>query len=75
MAEFLAGYFVAATTNSTNNIVRAGVGIAVLLAVQLTRLRKVFLHDIHGMHGVSKPGSSVRLTMTTTGAPNTAASA
>ncbi len=74
IAEFLAGYFVAATTNSTNNMVRASVGIAVLLAVRYT-LRKVFLHDIHGMHGVAKPGSSLRLTMTTAGEPNTAASA
>jgi dolichol-phosphate mannosyltransferase len=59
LAEFLFGYFTAATLPSSHNLLRVGAGIVALLAVRYT-LRKLFLHDIRGLRGRHKEPVPIR---------------
>ena len=60
MAEFLVGWTFAVATNSPSSLIRAAIGITVLVLVRYT-LRKVFLHDIRGLRGTPKPAARVRI--------------
>jgi dolichol-phosphate mannosyltransferase len=59
IAEFLFGYFTAATLPSSHHVLRACAGIAALLVARYT-LRKLFLHDIRGLRGRQKDHVPIR---------------
>jgi glycosyltransferase involved in cell wall biosynthesis len=60
-AEFLLGW-TAAVATPADLVLQTSVGIAMLLLVRYT-LRKVFLHDLRGIHGTPTPKASLRLTL------------
>ncbi len=59
-AEFFSGWTFACLTDSNSAMVRAGVGLTVLLLVRYA-MRKVFRHDLRGIRGVPKDAAAVRV--------------
>ena len=57
MAEFITGWTFAVATNTNSLLIRAGIGVMVLLLVRYT-LRKVFLHDLRGIRVAAKPAEA-----------------
>jgi dolichol-phosphate mannosyltransferase len=73
MAEFMSGWVFAVCTQS-NLWVQMGAGVVIMLLVRYT-LRKVFLHDLRGIRGTPRVGSSVRVALASAANAKPAASA